>query len=168
MCYFSPRKQTWSRGNFPSDGVPWNQLCWKTHNCPRFEKEDNMNETEATLWRYHCDGWMKSGRLSRCFKSAYGGKSSTFWTENSPRIKAPYPKLMNLVSIYLEKIFYPIQQKSMAFNQECRWNYGSKSLHSFWATLYNNTSCRTPCVNRQKLDPCNIVCPLHSASHRSF
>ena len=24
----------------------------------------------------------------------------------------------------------------MVFNQECRWNNGSKSLHSFWATLY--------------------------------
>ena len=24
----------------------------------------------------------------------------------------------------------------MAFNQESRWNNGSKSLHSFWATLY--------------------------------
>ena len=36
-----------------------------------------------------------------------------------------------------KRIFYPIQQKSMAFNQECCWNYGSKSLHSFWATLYN-------------------------------
>ena len=45
---------------------------------------------------------------------------------------------MNLVSNYLEKNILSIQQKSMAFNQECRWNYGSKSLHSFWATLYNN------------------------------
>ena len=27
-----PRKQTWSSRNFPSDGVPWNQLCWQTHN----------------------------------------------------------------------------------------------------------------------------------------
>ena len=30
-------------------GVPWNQLCWQTHNCPRFEKKDNMNDTEAFI-----------------------------------------------------------------------------------------------------------------------
>ena len=34
--------------------------------------------------------------------------------------------------------------EKLAFNQECRWNNGSKSLHSFWATLYTvnvNTAC---------------------------
>ena len=32
---------------FSSDSVPLNQLCWQKHNCPHFEKEDNMNETGA-------------------------------------------------------------------------------------------------------------------------
>ena len=44
---------------------------------------------------------------SRCFNSAYGGKKhilkTTLPQKNSPRIKTPYPYLMNLVSIYLEK-----------------------------------------------------------------
>ena len=30
----------------------------------------------------------------------------------------------------------------MVFNQKCRWNNGSKSLHSFWATLY----CTDPLI----------------------
>ena len=54
QCHFQnvllfPRKQAWSSGNFSSDGVPLNQLCWQKHNCPHFEKEDNMNETEAFI-----------------------------------------------------------------------------------------------------------------------
>ena len=56
---------------------------------------------------------------SRCFKPACGGKVAHVENDtasDSPRIKTSYPYL--------------------AFNQECRWNYGSKSLHSFWATLY--------------------------------
>ena len=44
QCHFqnvllSPRKQVWNSGNFSSDGVP---LCWQKHNCPHFEKEDNI------------------------------------------------------------------------------------------------------------------------------
>ena len=31
---------------FSSDGIP---LCWQKHNCPHFEKEDNMNETQAFI-----------------------------------------------------------------------------------------------------------------------
>ena len=27
-----------------SDGIPLNQLCGQKHNCPHFEKEDNMND----------------------------------------------------------------------------------------------------------------------------
>ena len=48
-----PRKQAWSSGNlifFPLTAPHWiNQLCWQEHNCPHFEKEDNMNETEAFI-----------------------------------------------------------------------------------------------------------------------
>ena len=46
MCYFFPRKKACSSWNFSCDGVP---LCWQKHNCPHFEKEDNMNETEAFI-----------------------------------------------------------------------------------------------------------------------
>ena len=44
---------------------------------------------------------------------------------------------MNLVSNYLEKNILSNTVKLMAFNQECGWNNGSKSSHSFWATLYS-------------------------------
>ena len=49
-------------------------------------------------------------KIFRCLKPAYGGKGSTFWKRHCLRkialekkIKRPYPKLINLVSIYLEK-----------------------------------------------------------------
>ena len=76
---------------------------------------------------------------SRCFKSA----CSTFWKRHCLRKIALESKRLihtwwTWCKFTWKRIFYPIQQKSMAFNQECRWNYGSKSLHSFWATLYNN------------------------------
>ena len=56
-----------------------------------------------------------------------GGKVAHFEndtaSENSPRIKTPYPYLMNLVSIYLEKNILSNTAKmtlTMTFNQECR------------------------------------------------
>ena len=72
VLLFSPRKQTWSSGNFSSDGVPCMESAVvdkQTHNCmPRFEKEDNMNETEAFITQL-CGAiiiigmaWMKCGR----------------------------------------------------------------------------------------------------------
>ena len=78
----------------------------------------------------------------RCFKPACGGKSSTFWKWHCLRKIALESKRLihtwwTWRQITWKRIFYPIQQKSMVFNQECRWNNGSKSLHSFWATLYN-------------------------------
>ena len=36
----------WGTFGTLSDGGP---LCWQKHNCPRFEKEDNMYETEAFI-----------------------------------------------------------------------------------------------------------------------
>ena len=73
---------------------------------------------------------------SRCFKPPCGGKSSTFWKWHCLRKIALESKRLihtwwTWCQITWKRIFYPIQ-KSMAFNQECRWNYGSKSLHSFW------------------------------------
>ena len=83
---------------------------------------------------------------SRCFRPAFGGGgggggSSTFWKWHCLRKIALESKRLihtrwTWCQITSKRIFYPIQEKSMAFNQECRWNYGSKSLHSFWATLY--------------------------------
>ena len=43
---FPPTSRLEAAGIFSSDGVP---LCWQKHNCPHFEKEDNMNETEAFI-----------------------------------------------------------------------------------------------------------------------
>ena len=136
-----PRKQAWSSGNFSSDGVP---LCWQKHiNCPHFEKEDNMNETEAFIMQlcgtiigivpqscvmnasvsFILSSFSKWGQLCFCQHSWFngmpsdekipaassllaGGKVAHFEndtaSENSTRIKTPYPYLMNLVSNYLE------------------------------------------------------------------
>ena len=178
MCYFSPRKQAWSSGNFSSDGIP---LCWQKHNSPSLWKgrqhEWNRGIHYATLWHYHWDSatklrneclgfihivflfkvraimllstqliqWdavrWKIPAASSLLAGGGGGKSSTFWKWHCLRKIALESKRLihtwwTWCQITWKRIFYPIQQKSMAFNQECRWNYGSKSLHSFWATLY--------------------------------
>ena len=78
---------------------------------------------------------------SCCFETAFGWKSSTFWKWHCLRKIALESKRLihtwwTWCQITFNRIFYPIQQKSMVFNQESRWNNGSKSLHSFWATLY--------------------------------
>ena len=75
------------------------------------------------------------------FENAFGRKSSTFWKWHCLRKIALESKRLirtwwTWCQITFNRIFYPIQQKSMVFNQEFRWNNGSKSLHSFWATLY--------------------------------
>ena len=77
--------------------------------------------------------WNKFQLLQACLR----GKSSTFWKWHCLRIIALESKrlihtLWTWCRITWKRIFYPIQQKSMVFNQECRWNNGSKSLHSFW------------------------------------
>ena len=47
MCYFSPASRLEAVGIY----FIWRRLieCWQKHNCPHFEKEDNMNETEAFI-----------------------------------------------------------------------------------------------------------------------
>ena len=91
--------------------------------------------------------WMKPRHSLRNFvalnSNCLRGKSSTLWQWHCLRkialeSKTPYPYLMNLVSNYLEKnILSDTVKKTIAFNQECHWNYGSKSLHYFWATPYS-------------------------------
>ena len=124
MCYFSPRKQAWSNWNLvPQSCVmnaslsfilssfsKWGQLCFCQHS-----------------WF-----WNKFQLLQACLR----GKSGTFWKWHCLRIIALESKrlihtLWTWCQITWKRIFYPIQQKSMVFNQECRWNNGSKSLHSF-------------------------------------
>ena len=90
---------------------------------------------------------------SRCFKPACGGKSSTFWKWHCLRKIALESKRLirtwwTWCQITWKRIFYPIQQKSMVFNQECCWNNGLKSLHSFWATLYSCKGLEVNLINR--------------------
>ena len=49
MCYFSPANRLEAVGIY----FIW-RLCWQKHNCPHFEKEDNMNESEAFITQL-CD-----------------------------------------------------------------------------------------------------------------
>ena len=61
----------------------WGQLCFCQHN-----------------------GTPSEEKIPATSRPACGGKSSTFWKWHclsSPRIKTPYPYLINLVSNYLEK-----------------------------------------------------------------
>ena len=84
---------------------------------------------------------------SCCFETAFGRKSSTFWKWHCLRkIALESERLIHTwwtwCQITFNRIFYPIQQKSMVFNQESRWNNQSKSLHSFWAILYRVNHAR--------------------------
>ena len=76
MCYFSPRKQALKRLEFiSSDGVPLNVDNFK-HNCPHFEKEDNMNETEAFITQL-------CGTKFQLLQACLRGKSNTFWNDTA-------------------------------------------------------------------------------------
>ena len=81
--------------------------------------------------------WNKFQLLQACLR----GKSGTFSKWHCLRTIALESKrlihtLWTWCQITWKRILYPIKQKLMVFNQECRWNNGSKSLHSFWATPY--------------------------------
>ena len=104
--------------------------------CLPFQSEDNYAfvNTAGAMGRRQTEN-------SCCFETAFGRKSSTFWKWHCLRKIAVESKRLihtwwTWCQITFNRIFYPIQQKSMVFNQESRWNNGSKSLHSFWATLY--------------------------------
>ena len=86
----------------------------------------------------HSYFWNKFQLLQACLR----GKSGTFWKWHCLRIIALKSKrlihtLLTCCQITWKRIFYPLQQKSMVFNEEFCWNNGSKSLHSFWATPYS-------------------------------
>ena len=87
-------------------------------------------------------------RNSRCFKPACGGRrSSTFWRITLPQKKialesrTPHPYLIELgVKITWRRriSLSHTAEESMAFNQECCWNYGSEDrCILFEATLYS-------------------------------
>ena len=95
------------------------------------------------LWTQLIQWYAVTWKNSRCFNPACGGKSSTFWKWHCFRKTALESKRLihtwwTWCQITWKRIlnFYPIHQKLRIFNQECRWNNGSKSMHSFWATLY--------------------------------
>ena len=80
---------------------------------------------------------LKTDPFRRFFWTRVRSKSYGEWPP-PPRVYRVAQKECNDIDFndILDRILYPIQQKSMVFNQEYRWNKGSKSLHSFWATPY--------------------------------
>ena len=130
MCYFFPRKQAWSSWNLVPQSCVMNASL--SFILSSFQSEGNYAFVSTAI------RWNKFQLLQACLR----GKSSTFKKWHCLRIIALESKrlihtLWTWCQITWKRIFYPIQQKSMVFNQECRWNNGSKSLHSFWATLYS-------------------------------
>ena len=133
MCYFSPHKQAWSSWKL----VP--QSC--IMNVSLSFILSSFSKWGQLFFCQHSWFWNKFQLLQACLR----GKSGTFWKWHCLRIIAVKSKrlihtLWTWCQITWKRIFYPIQQKSMVFNQDCRWNNGSKSLHSFWATPYGHVS----------------------------
>ena len=69
---------------------------------------------------------------------------------------------MNLVSIYLEKnILSNTVKKNQWYSiKNVVKNYGSKSLHSFWATLYSYPGNALPDTHTQ------VISPLCTTAHQ--
>ena len=125
--------------------------------CLPFQSEGNY----AFVNTAHSMG-RRQMKNSRCFKPPCGGKSSTFWRWHCLRKIALESKRLihtwwTWCQITWKRIFYPIQQKSMRFNQECCWNCGSKSLHSFWATLYISRQFYSPFLQIPIMGPRTIL-----------
>ena len=126
-------------GNHIARGPPTrlrNEWLGFIYYCLSFQSEDNnaFVNTAGAMGRCQTEN-------SCCFETAFGRKSSTFWKWRCLRKIALESKRLihtwwTWCQITFNRIFYPIQQKSMVFNQESCWNNRSKSLHSFWATLY--------------------------------
>ena len=108
---FPPASRLEAAGIFSSDGVPLNQLCRQKHNCPHFEKEDSMNETEAFITQL-------CGTIIGIV----------------PQMNASVSFMLSSFSKWGQLCFY---QHNGTPTDEKNWHYGSKSLHSFWATLYS-------------------------------
>ena len=138
MCYFSSRKQAWSSWNL----VP--QSC-VMHASLSFILS-SFSKWGQLYFCQHSWFWNKFYLLQARLR----GKSGTFLKWHWLRIiialesKRHIHTLWTWCQITWKIIFYPIQQKSMVFNQECRWNNGSKSLHSFWATPYSKIHLAFP------------------------
>ena len=120
-CATPPRKQAWSSWNLVPQSCVLNTSLSCIY-CLPFQSEGNYAfvNTDSEI-------------NSNCFKR---GKSGTFWKWHCHRIitldsKRLIQSIWTWCQITWRRIFYPIQQKSMVFNQKCRWNNGSKSLHSF-------------------------------------
>ena len=107
---------------------------------------------------------------SNCFKPACrcgggggGGVVEHFEndtaSENSPRIKTPYPYLTNLVSNYLENNILSNTAKNNGIQSRMSLKYRIKIVHSFWATPYiENTNCNIPSLAfRTELNAYKIV-----------
>ena len=145
MCCFSPRKQAWSSGNFSSGGVPLNQL-WDSatklrNECFAFIHIAFLFKVRAIMLlstQWDAVRWNKFQLLHACLR----GKSSTCLKmtlpqNNSPRIKTPYPYLMNLDVKLLGKEYSIQYSKNQWYSiKNVVEITGSKSLHSFWATPY--------------------------------
>ena len=132
MCYFSPASRLESSWNLVPQSCVMNASL--SFILSSFQSEGNYAFVNTAI------RWNKFQLLQACLR----GKSSTLKKWHCLRIIALESKrlihtLWTWCQITWKRIFYPIQQKSMVFNQECRWNNGSKSLHSFWATLYIST-----------------------------
>ena len=139
MCYFSPRKQAWSSWNL----VP--QSC--VMNASLSFILSSFSKWGQLCFCQHSGFWNKFQLLQACLR----GKSGTFWKWHCLwRIALESKRLIHTLwswcQITWKRIFYPIQQKLMVFNQECRWNNGSKSLHYFWATPYRRPVAHTKAI----------------------
>ena len=84
---------------------------------------------------------------SNCFKPACGGKVAhlkmTLPQQNSPRIKTPYPYLMNLVSNYLEKNILSDTVKITVIQSRISLKLRIKIVAFFLGHLYSYTECIT-------------------------
>ena len=91
-----PRKQAWSSWNLFQ-----NQLYWQKHNCPHFEKEDNMNESEAFITQ-HCG--TKFQLLQACWTNGirffhYFNTNCSISIHSEPHKKVFSPELTSAITI---------------------------------------------------------------------
>ena len=159
-----PRKQAWSSWNLFQ-----NQLCWQKNNCSHFEKEDNMNESEAFITQLCGTACLRGGGGKKGKKKKNKGekkkegkkkkKKKSFFIfmtlpqNNSPRIKTPYPNLMNLVSNYLEKNIlsntvknqrYSINNVVEITDQNRCILFGPPRIGSHWHSVTSLSFCYVP------------------------
>ena len=105
----------------------------KKHNCPHFEKEDSMNDSEAFITQL-CG--TKFQLLQACLRG--GGESIIFWKWHCLRkialeSKRPIHTWWTWCQITWKRIFYPIQQYSngISINNVVEITDQNR-VHSFW------------------------------------